>query len=127
MTDKLSHFAIHAEDVGRAKKFYGAVFDWDFRSYPGADDFCQIVGRDGNPQPMGAIQSRKYNALEKDLYGFECTIVVADVDATARAVEAAGGTILMKKTAIPRVGWIIKFRDPEGNLACAMTPDHTAA
>jgi len=126
MADKLSHFALHADDVERAKKFYGTVFEWDFQAYAGADGFCQIVERDGK-QEMGAIQSRKYNGLEKDVYGYECTITVQDVEATTRAVEDAGGTILMRKTAIPHVGWIIKFRDPEGNLACAITMDSAAA
>jgi len=122
---KLSHFAIHANDFARAKEFYGAVFDWEFRDY-GADEFCQIVPRDGGPAPIGAIESRRYNSLDRDMYGFECSFSVEDVDATARAVEAAGGTIVMRKTAIPNVGWIIKFRDTEGNLACAVRYDSTA-
>ncbi|HEY8508041.1 MAG TPA: VOC family protein [Steroidobacteraceae bacterium] len=121
----LSHFAIHADNVERAKKFYGIVFHWEFRDI-GADEFCQIALRDGGPAPIGAIQSRRFNALDKDLYGFECSFSVEDIDATARAVEAAGGAIVMRRTAIPNVGWIIKFRDTEGNLACAVQYDATA-
>jgi predicted enzyme related to lactoylglutathione lyase len=124
-SNRLCHFAIHADNFERAKKFYGAVFDWEFREY-GADAFCQIAPRDGGPAPIGAIQGRRYNALDKDVYGFECSFSVDDVDATARAVEAAGGTIVMRRTAIPNVGWVIKFRDTEGNLACAIQYDPTA-
>ena len=41
-------------------------------------------------------------------------------------VQNNGGQILMPKTAIPYVGWITKFLDPEGNLICAMQPDNSA-
>jgi predicted enzyme related to lactoylglutathione lyase len=51
---------------------------------------------------------------------------VNDVDITAQKVEAAGGKILMPKTAIPGVGWLIKFQDTEGNLACAINFDASA-
>jgi predicted enzyme related to lactoylglutathione lyase len=119
MAHKLAHFAIHANDVERAKQFYGKVFDWDFRAY-GPADFCQIEARGAGPVPIGAIESRRYNVLDRDVFGFECSISVEDVDAIAKAVEAAGGVILMKKTAIPHVGWIVKFRDTEGNVVCAV-------
>jgi predicted enzyme related to lactoylglutathione lyase len=125
MVNKLSHFAIHATDVERAKEFYGKIFDWDFQAY-GPPDFVQIKPRGGSSAPMGAIQSRKYNVIGQDLLGFECTISVDDVEATARAVDAAGGVILMPKTVIPSVCWIIKFRDTEGNVVCAAQYDPTA-
>jgi predicted enzyme related to lactoylglutathione lyase len=32
----------------------------------------------------------------------------------------------MKKAAIPGVGWVVKFLDPEGNLACAVHYDPAA-
>jgi len=51
---------------------------------------------------------------------------VEDVDAVARAVEANGGKIAMPKTAIPSVGWVVKFLDTEGNLACAVQYDPSA-
>lgn len=54
--------------------------------------------RDKEPSPIGAIQSRRY-ALGKDMYGFERSFSVDDVDATARAVEQAGGTIVTPRTA----------------------------
>jgi predicted enzyme related to lactoylglutathione lyase len=122
--NNLAHFAIHATDVSRARNFYESVFDWKFRTLPGAQDFFQIKGPDENT--LGAIQSRKYNAAQKEILGFECSISVEDVKATAAAVEGAGGQILMKKTTIPHVGWVIKFLDTEGNLCCAVQFDSSA-
>src|SRR5215813_5778995 len=86
MANKLSHFAIHADDVERAKQFYGKIFEWDFTGY-GPPDFWQIMARGGEAVPMGAIQSRRYNVIEQKLFGFECSFAVSDVEQAVRAVE----------------------------------------
>jgi uncharacterized protein len=129
MTNQLSHFAIHADDLERARKFYGGVFGWTFQGYPGVPmtGFCRIFDAAGHElAPLGAIQSRKANLAPQPVLGFECSIAVDDVDAVARAVEANGGKIVMRKSPIPGVGWIVKFLDSEGNLACAVQYDAAA-
>jgi uncharacterized protein len=127
--NQLTHFAIHAQNVKRAAKFYEKVFNWTCAGFDkagvGDEEFVQIFGEDRNV--LGAIQARKFNPLPMDVFGFECSIEVADVDATTRAVESAGGKIVMRKSAIPGVGWIVKFLDPEGNLCCAVKYDRTAS
>ena len=123
--NKLRHFDIHASDVRRAREFYERIFDWKFVSYPGADEFYQVRAADG--EVIGAIAGRKYNVHSRDVLGFECSISVDDVDATARKVEDAGGKTLMPKTAIRGVGWIAKFMDSEGNLFAAIRYDKGAA
>jgi hypothetical protein len=129
MTNQLSHFAIHVDDLERARKFYGAVFDWKFQGFGGGPitDFCQIKDSAGNMlAPLGAMQSRKFNPAPQPVIGFECSIAVDDIDVVARAVETNGGKIVMPKAAIPGVGWVVKFLDPEGNLACAVHYDPSA-
>jgi uncharacterized protein len=117
VTNQLAHFAIHADDLERARKFYGDSMA----------DFCQIQDAAGKMlSPLGAIQARKFNSAPQPVFGFECSIVVDDVDAVARDVEANGGKIVMPKAAIPRVGWVVKFLDTEGNLACAVKYDPAA-
>lgn len=126
MQHKLTHFAIHTDDIARAKRFYGSVFGWGFASY-GASDFMQIkTDESADGQLIGALQSRSYSPVTEKVIGLECTIGVADVDEIVRKVEGGGGQILMPKTAIPYVGWIVKFLDTEGNLICAMQTDPTA-
>lgn len=41
MKNKITHFAIHIDNIERAKSFYGQVFEWGFASY-GPRDFLQI-------------------------------------------------------------------------------------
>ena len=129
MPNQLSHFAIHADDVARATKFYGGVFGWTFQGFGGGpmNEFCMIQDGAGKMlMPLGAIQLRKFNTAPQPMIGYECSFAVDDVDAAARAVEAAGGKIVMQKSPIPGVGWVIKFLDTEGNLACAVQYDATA-
>ena len=129
MPNQLSHFAVHVDDLGRARKFYGGVFGWTFQGFGGGPitDFCQIKDAAGNLlSPLGAMQSRKFSPAPQPVYGFECSIAVEDVYAVTRAVEVNGGKIVMPKAAIPGVGWVVKFLDTEGNLACAVQYDPTA-
>jgi hypothetical protein len=123
---ELSHFAIQCNDVPRAKSFYERVFGWQISGYQGsgADEFQRITTADG--KHIGAVESRKFNPLDERVLGFECSISVPDVEEVARNVERAGGTVLMRKSAIPGVGWIVKFRDTEGNLCCAVSYDRAA-
>lgn len=120
MKNKLTHFAIHIDDIERAKNFYDGVFDWGFNSY-GPNDFLQIkADKTENGEVIGALQSRKYSPISEMLIGFECSIGVENIDDIIERVKSNGGQILMPKTEIPNVGWVSKFLDTEGNLICAM-------
>jgi predicted enzyme related to lactoylglutathione lyase len=126
MNNKLTHFAIHIDDIERAKSFYGGVFDWGFNSY-GPGDFLQIkADKSENGELIGALQSRKYSPIPNKIIGLECTVGVENIDDIIEKVKNNGGKVLMTKTAIPYVGWIAKFLDTEGNLICAMQYDNSA-
>lgn len=118
----LQHFAINADDLDRARRFYETVFGWRIEPW-GPPDFFQITTSAGTGGIRGALQKRREVAAGKVMHGFECTIGVEDVDAVARSVEAQGGRVLMPKTVIAGVGELIFFEDPEGNVAGAMRYD----
>jgi len=120
MKNKLTHFAIHIDDMNRAKHFYSEVFEWGFNSY-GQDDFLQIkTDNSEDAELIGALQSRKYSPVSDKIIGLECSIGVENIDDIIEKVEASGGQVLMPKTEIPHVGWVGKFLDTEGNLFCAI-------
>lgn len=122
----LAHFSINADDLPRARRFYENVFGWKFTPY-GPPGFFQIDMGPVPPQPvMGALQQRRALLPGVELKGFECTLSVPDVHATARAIEANGGKIVMPVVTLPTVGQLLFFEDPEGNLAGAMQYDQRA-
>jgi predicted enzyme related to lactoylglutathione lyase len=124
--NQVAHFAINADDLNRARRFYEKVFGWRFEAW-GPPGFFKIATADGHdPGPLGALQKRRELIAGERMAGFECTVAVADVDAVAAAVVAGGGTILIPRTLIPTVGHLIFFRDPEGNAVGAMQYDSNA-
>jgi uncharacterized protein len=126
MKNKMTHFAVHIDDMDRAKHFYEKVFEWGFTSY-GPSDFLQIkADKTENGELIGALQARKYSPVKEKIIGLECTISVENLDEIMHRVENNGGQILLPKMAIPYVGWIAKFLDTEGNLVCAMQSDNSA-
>ena len=118
MPNHVRFFAITADDVERARAFYEAVFGWTFEER-GPPDFYTIVGA-GLP---GALQGRD-EPLTDGALPVEITVGVDDVDAIARKVVAAGGTITMQKSHIETVGTLIYFKDTEGNRVGAMKYDN---
>lgn len=118
----IAHFAVNADDVPAARRFYETVFGWRFAAF-GPPDFYRIETPGG---PNGALQKRRELLDGQPMIGFECTIEVADVDATAQAVLDAGGQMIMNKTTIVGVGDLIFFTDPAGNVAGAIQFDSEA-
>jgi len=117
MPAKVCHFAINADDVGRAKSFYEGVFGWTFDPW-GPPDFYQV--KNAGQGLLGALQGRRELAPGVRMAGYEVTVGVKDLKATIAAVEAAGGKIIMQPYRIEGVGELIYFEDTEGNLVGAM-------
>jgi predicted enzyme related to lactoylglutathione lyase len=120
---QVAHFAINADDVPRARRFYEQVFGWTFTAW-GPPDFYQIeTGAGPGPPIMGALQKRRELVPGQRTIGFECTISVPSIDETAASVEQHGGRTIMKKAVIAGVGTLMFFQDPEGNVFGAMEYD----
>lgn len=117
MPNDLAHFAIHATDCQRAKAFYETVFQWRFQPW-GPPEFWLIETSPG--AIGGSLQKRRQPATSGGQIGYECTIAVEDIHATAAAITAAGGQVLLPPFTIERIGTLVNFQDPEGNFACAM-------
>ena len=74
MNSNVSHFAINADDLTRARSFYEGVFGWTFQAW-GPPDFFQITtGSDSDPGIRGALQRRRDLRSGSPTVGFECTI-----------------------------------------------------
>jgi predicted enzyme related to lactoylglutathione lyase len=126
MTTNLSHFALNADDVPAARSFYEDVFGWTFTPW-GPPGFYQIrTGTESDPGVLGALQQRRELQPGRATTGPECTFAVDDVDATAKAVVAAGGRILMERFTISGAGHLIFLEDPAGNAIGAMQFDPSA-
>ena len=126
MANDIRHFAINADDLARARRFYERVFGWKFEPW-GPPNFLLIkTGTEKEPGIQGALQGRRELVPGKRMIGYECSIAVDDVDQVAAAVRASGGRVIMERVTIVGVGHLIFFEDTEGNVAGAMQYDSQA-
>jgi predicted enzyme related to lactoylglutathione lyase len=125
MSNNIDFFAINADDVPRARKFYEKVFGWSFEPW-GPPNFYLIDTGKEKTAMRGGLQERRELARGQKMIGFECTITVANIDQAIRAIEANGGRLAAPKAHIPTVGTVAYFFDTEGNVAGIIQPERNA-
>jgi uncharacterized protein len=119
VANNVVHFAIHADDVERARRFYEGVFGWRFEAW-GPPGFYRVhTGTDGDPGIEGALHERHEPLDGKGMRGFECTVSVDDLDDIKARVIAHDGIVTMDDFEIPAVGTLVQFLDTEGNVCNA--------
>ena len=114
------HFAIPADDVERAKSFYGSVFGWDLQTMPvGEGEYTTVtttpIDDTMRPTEPGAINGGLMRRSDRTPSPV-ITIGVDDIDLSLKEVESAGGSTVTPKTPIPEMGAFAYFKDPEGNV-----------
>lgn len=113
----VQHFEIPANDVERAIKFYKGVFDWSMQKLSNPEDsskdywFFETKDENGNKGIGGGLMKRQ--ATEHSVTNY---ITVPSVDDYASRIVEAGGKVIMPKTEIPDMGFIIVFLDTENNM-----------
>jgi predicted enzyme related to lactoylglutathione lyase len=120
MTNDVSFFAINADDVARARRFYEQTFGWRFEPW-GPPNFY-LIETSGHGV-RGCLQERRELVKGARTIGYECTIDIADIDATIKAVTGRGGAQIAPKFHIPTVGTVAYFTDPEGNAFGVREPE----
>ncbi len=120
MANDVVHFAVHADDCQRAKRFYEGVFGWTFEPW-GPPEFWLI--HTSGSGILGALEPRQAPVAGAGMIGYQCTISVTDLASIADAIENHGGTVTMPATTIDTVGTVLVFNDTEGNVVGAMQYD----
>jgi predicted enzyme related to lactoylglutathione lyase len=118
---KVVHFEIPAEDLGRAKSFYGSVFGWQLQTVemPGGE-YTSVMTTPVDestqmPTEPGGINGGMMQRDERTPSPV-ITIDVEAIDDALKDIEASGGATVTPRTAIPGMGAFAYFKDPEGNV-----------
>ena len=115
---RVTHFEIAADNPDRAIRFYSDVFGWNFQKWEGPMDYWMIETGKEAPGIDGGLMKR-----EAPDSGATSVIQVDSIDESIRAIEQKGGKIVVPKSAIPGVGHVAYFHDPERNLLGIFQPD----
>ncbi|MGZ5398636.1 MAG: VOC family protein [Nocardioides sp.] len=103
----IDYVELNVEDLAAAQAFYEAAFGWQFNDYGPA--YAGIRGPDGEGEVGGL------NPAGQPRPGGPLVLLFSDdLDATASAVEAAGGRITESPYDFPG-GRRFHFTDPSGN------------
>jgi uncharacterized protein len=116
--DKIVHFEIPADDVARAKEFYGSIFEWELQDFPEMQyTIVMTVPVDDKQTPTqpGAINGGMMKRSNTTPSSPVLTIEVQSIDEALKKVEAGGGETVTPRTPIPGMGAFAYFKDTEGN------------
>ena len=107
-------YELVTKDADAATAFYDDVIGWTIEARPaGPMDYRMIVTADGsNVGGVAGLGPDTPPAAAKP--GWRCYIGVDDVDATARSVTGAGGSIVIPPFDLPGVGRMALAADPQG-------------
>ena len=115
--NRVVHFEIHASNPQRAISFYKKIFNWEFTSWGGNEEYWLIkTGPNDKPGIDGGLIKRRGEIDGQAVIAYVCTIGVDSVDITSKAVTENKGEIVIPKMPIPGVGWLIYCKDTEGNI-----------
>lgn len=123
---RVVHFEIHAAEPARCAAFYAKAFGWACQEIP-AIDYWTVETGEGAGISGGIFRRQGPEPADgQPVNAYVSSIAVADVDAAAAAVAAAGGRIVVPRFAIPHVGWGAYFKDSEGNIVGLHQADSSA-
>jgi len=120
--NRVTHFEISAEKPEEVISFYEKAFNWRFEKWEGPMQYWMIMtGDEKRPGIDGGLKMR-------DEMGTNTvnTIDTTDIDDSIEKVTKNGGKITVPKMAVPGVGWLAYFADPQGNVFGLVQSDESA-
>jgi len=123
MPASICWFEVPADDLGRAKKFYGSLFGWKFAKLPAAiADYWHIDTGGKDASPDGGVFPRMHPKQTITVY-----VSVPSADKAMAKVKKLGGTVCAGKTAVPGMGYFAICADQEENVFALWEPNERAA
>ncbi len=121
MSNRVTHFEIPSDNPEQSMAFFKKAFGWNFMQFGTEPYWLAMTGDEKSPGINGGI-------MKKRDPNQPCvnSISVVNVDEAIRNIESAGGTIVVPKMAIPGIGWLAYFKDPDGYIHGIMQDDKEA-
>ncbi len=112
---KPTYFDLTVHDVGAARKFFEAVFGWQFERFPMPYEYYRIqAGPESEPGIDGGIGAVKDAPIAGGMPLTQLTVPVTDLDDAITKVLASGGRVVEPRMPIPGIGWYATCAEPGG-------------
>lgn len=121
MSNRVTYFEIPSANPDTSRRFYKQAFGWRFEQWGAQDYWFAYTGADEERGINGAVM--KEIGPQQPVIN---TITVENIDKTIAEIEQAGGKIVKEKRAIPAVGWLAFFTDPDDNIFGILQEDKNA-
>jgi predicted enzyme related to lactoylglutathione lyase len=112
---------IPVKDIERAKKFYSAVFGYQFQMHDTGDGYT-LAMFNAAPDRYGSggalIKGETYKPSHD---GTVVYLSTQNIDESLKKIGAAGGKTVLPKKSIGEYGFIAHFEDTEGNRVALHT------
>lgn len=123
------HFEIHASNPQSLIDFYTQLFGWSFSKFPAGEYWMINTGPESQPGINGGLLPRPGPGAGTmaSPNAFVITVDVDSLDASMAKAQGVGGMVCVPKMAVPGIGWLAYFKDPDGNIFGMMQMDVTAS
>jgi len=118
---RIVHFEIPSENPEKTMEFYTKVFRWKFNQWGQEPYWLAETGPASEPGINGAIIKKR-----DPNHPMVNTIAVDNIDDVIKAIEQNGCVIVVPKMAVPGVGYLAYFKDPDNNITGIMHNDPNA-
>lgn len=105
---RIDYVELAAPDLARNKQFYDDAFGWAFNDY--GPDYAGIQGSSPDDPEVGGLNAQATASRG----GVLVQLFSDDLDATAQAIQSAGGEVIEGPYGFPG-GRRLHFVDPSGN------------
>jgi predicted enzyme related to lactoylglutathione lyase len=111
MANPFVHVELMATDVGKAKSFYGELFDWKLEDMP-ANDMPYTVIKVGEGTGGGLMKNPMPNATSM----WVPYVLVGDLKAATSKAKALGAKVMKENVEIKDMGSFSIITDPTGAM-----------
>jgi uncharacterized protein len=111
MANPFVHIELETTDVGKAKSFYGKLFDWQLEDMPMEDGTYTMI-KVGEGTGGGIMK----NPMPDPRSIWLPYVVVDDLKAATSKTKSLGGTVMKDETEVPGMGSFSIIKDPTGAM-----------
>lgn len=112
MPAPVTHFEIYGDAPEVIARFYREALGWEVEQMPGIQYWRIQTGASEGPALHGGLTFRAI----PDLNGWILFAQVESLDETVARILNLGGSIVRRKTAVPRTAWVTIVSDPAKNI-----------